>query len=154
MKTDNRAISMNRELEGPEHLVDIEKDLDAPVRFGHPQDEIRVELHAEGGGVFDIGLADVKHFRDGVHHNTHGHCARIAHDLHDDDAGTLRVVPGHQAETKPQVDDGNDLAAQVDDPLDELGRLWHRGNRHHADDLPDLENADAILLAGQRKGQI
>ena len=75
-------------------------------------------------------------------------------DLHHDDAGPVVVLHGLHTELQPEVRDGDHLSPEIDDPLDVTRRLGDGGNRHQADDLLDLQNADTVLLAGQGEGQV
>ena len=55
---------------------------------------------------------------------------------------------------RPQVDDRDDLAAEIDDALDVVRRPRHGRDLHVADDLADLEDLQAVFLGPESKAQV
>jgi len=80
--------------------------------------------------------------------------AGVRIDLDHNDTGALIIVDRFHPEAQAEVNDRDDLAAQVDHPLNELGCLGDRRDAHHADDFLDLQNTDAIFLPVERKSQV
>ena len=76
----------------------------------------------------------------------------ILADLDDDDASPVGQL-GREAEFHPQVDDRDDPPAQVDHALDECRGLRHRRDFLQADNLANLEDADAESFVPDDNGQ-
>jgi hypothetical protein len=53
-----------------------------------------------------------------------------------------------------EIDDGNDVATEIDHAPDGRWSLWHDGESAVLDDLFDFQNADGVLLAGEMKRQV
>jgi len=69
----------------------------------------------------------------------------------DDDGRRVGVVGGVQVAIQDaQVDDGQDAATQVDDPLDMRRRAGDAGGRDMAPDLPDAEDRHRVALAPRK----
>src|SRR5690606_7294063 len=66
----------------------------------------------------------------------------------------VRSATSAQAEFEAKVDDRDHAAAQIDDALDVLGHLRNRGDLLHPNDLPDLQDGDAIGCVVEDNGQV
>ena len=63
-------------------------------------------------------------------------------------------LAGGHPELEPEVHDRDHLAAQVDDAADELAGARDAGDLHQADDLPHLQDLEAVLLLRQLEGHV
>ena len=68
---------------------------------------------------------------------------------------TMRVLlvcsAARHRQARPQIDDRNQLAAQIDDAFHEVRRARHVRDFDHADDFLHLGDVDAVLFVAQAK---
>src|SRR5690606_37619455 len=76
-----------------------------------------------------------------------------ATEIENDDDGKFAVLDLAHIELHAQIHDGHDLAAQVDDPLDEGRRIGNLRDGIIATDFLHLEDIEAIRLTAQNKCQ-
>ncbi len=93
-----------------------------------------------GGDGQDGPLCHVHHFFHAVHKDTD---LLVVH-VHDHDAG---VLLGHFAQTQAQVDNGDDLAAQVNDAAHVSRHAGEGGNGVVGDDFHHLSGVEAVAQA-------
>ena len=99
----------------------------------------------DGGSI--TGIVNFQYLRDAVD----DHPKRLLPELHHDDAASLGVLGLAHAEALPEVENRNDAAAEVDDPFDEFWSSRDFDDLRDADDLPHLEDVDAVMLLAQPK---
>ena len=97
---------------------------------------------------------NVQYFRDRIDYDADLNRSDSAFDFHHDDASTFGVINRFHSEPQPQIHHRNHLAAEVNDPFDKFGYLEDCGDRHHPDDLLDLQNTDIVLFFSQREGEV
>jgi hypothetical protein len=74
--------------------------------------------------------------------------------MHHDDAGA-RVIRGRgQTESRPQIHDRDDPAAQVDDAAHMGGHLGHGRDLGQTDDLAGAQHRDAVVLVADLKREV
>src|SRR5262249_14545107 len=122
--------------------IDVEQDEQPVIELAHTGDELPLHLPQARRRLDGFGR-NAQDFGNRVHDEPQH---RAAH-LDDDDAGLLVVSQFFQSETAPQCDDGNHLAAQIDDPVHEIGRVWNASEGLNPNDLLHSQNVQAELLA-------
>src|SRR5579884_1764652 len=139
---------------GADHAIDIQQDLHLAFELGHAQNERGAQLFAEIGRVLDIGSGKIHDLGHGVNHQPDLNGSGVTAHLHDHDAGALRVFDLRQSELQPQIDHGNNLAAEVDDAFQVNRRLRHGRDLLDAHDLSYFVDANAELLRTKAEGQV
>ena len=89
----------------------------------------------------------IQHVADLVHQQTHGAIVGADHHV----GGHLVPGRGGKPQPPPHIDGGDDLAAQVDQPLDDLRRLGHAGHLLEAQHLLHAKNVHAEEQVGDEK---
>ena len=130
--------------------LDVDQDQHPLVDGAEAGDVLGVERGRELRRRLDLLAGERQHVGHAVDHDADHPLA----DVEDDDDGELVVVRAADAELDPQVDDGDDDAAQVDDALDEGRGVGDGGDRIVAADLLDLEDVDPVLLVAEAEGEV
>jgi len=128
---------------------DVHQDQHAFADVADASDEARVHRRGHLGGRADGVLVQLEHVGDRVHDRAHYAATHIEHDHH----GEVVVVCCFAAELQAQVDDRNDHAAQVDDPLDERGRVRDARGGFVGTDFLNFQDVDAVFFSAQAECQ-
>jgi hypothetical protein len=132
------------------HAVDVEQESHLPVRLPDAQQARRVHGGAHRGRRIELRRLHVQHFG----HLVDDDAELGAAGADDDDAGLDGAGAAFHAELQPQVDDRDDLPAQIDDAAHERGRPRHRRDGQEPDDLLHFQDADAVLLGFEEERQV
>src|SRR5437660_2373805 len=122
------------------------KDYQNPtVTLAHAHHEPWRHRGDQGRRGLDRGDGKLHHL--GHEIDDHAHSLRV-HLGHDDPRVLVPVGPG-DLQALAQVQDRDDLAAHVDDPLDEAWSLGHSRDRTENEDLLHLLDGDGKLIAAE-----
>ena len=122
--------------------VEVEQDKQPVLQLPDAADVFGFEARNDWWRRLDRAGGNAQHLRHGVDHKTDDHVI----DLDDNDTRMLVMGLRVEPEAPAQVDDGYDLAPQVDDTLDELGGARDLGDFHRADDFLNLQDIHTELL--------
>src|ERR1044071_5965493 len=128
-------------------LLDVNHDDHPVIERGEPLYVLRVQRSAEFRRRFDALVGERYDVGHAVHHDPDG----ALQNAENDHRRVVTIFDVFQAELDAQIDDRNDVAAQIDHALDEVGRI--RDPRHGvvAADFPYLENVDTVFFASEGK---
>src|SRR4029077_7469836 len=114
-------------------LCQLDQD-DQPVfQFADAGDVIQFALFEDIRRVFDVAGGHLKDLRRGIDDESD----QFAFHFSDQDTVLFVLIDLFFAEAFAQVDDGDDLAAKVDDAFNVIGRVRNRGDLRNAHDLMD-----------------
>src|SRR5208337_1623847 len=121
--------------------LQVEHEQEAGFKFAYAGDVLAFD-GADARSWLDGVSADAQDLADGVDNEAEG----LPMDFNDDDAGVLVSGNRFEAEAAAQGNDGNDLAAQIDDTFDVAGQIGHAGQLLRANDFLDAQDVEAVLL--------
>lgn len=133
-----------------EQFVDVEQNTDLIVHFSHA---FQVATGSPFSGFWwrlDILFRNVCYLVNLVHHQSYSGFV----DVDNNNTGAFVIIPLRQVEAESYVHHRNNLATEVDYPLDKVRHVRHLGDLLDADDLGDKCDVQTIILTGQVEGEI
>gem|GEM_PF-6777938 len=133
-----------------EQSLSFEEDDDGFPDFAHTLDVSCGVSTGRFGRGRNLVAVDVSDFVDGIDDESDLGAA----DVDNDDTGSFVVFSGLHIESKPHIEDGNDLTAKVDNAFDEDGHIWNFGNFLHPDDFGNVTDFDSVIFVSESEGEI
>src|SRR5207245_3496159 len=115
--------------------VDVQDEGKFLAEFAHPEEIFQTHASAECGRLFDVLGSEVDDLVHGIGDHAHHSALGVLLDFNDDDAGRLAYRTLLETEAHREIDNGNDVAAQVDDATNPLGHFGDLSDRGVLDDF-------------------
>ena len=102
-----------------QHSIDIEEYFDLALDLCHSEEVARSGIASvtKVRRIFDVTCRKVQYLRDSIDDDAGMQRDASGFNLNDDDASALGVIDLREAEFKAEIDNGNNLASQVDHAL-------------------------------------
>src|SRR5208337_4214042 len=119
---------------------DIQEDNKAALELSHAGDIARLALGKHGAGRFDFRRRDLQDLGGG----THNESEELVIEFDDENAILFVRLDSDRAEALAQIHDRNDLAAKIDDTLNDARSVGHRGDVRDANNFAHGSDTNPI----------
>src|ERR1700687_862567 len=126
-----------------QYLADIEQNDQPSVVLAQPRHTVQSACLHHGGRGFDFAFGNFQDLRRRVHN----HARQPAPVFHNQNAAAPVESGGRLPEPLPQIHHRDNLPPHVDHPFQIIGRVRHRRDLRHADDLMQRCDGHAVGLA-------